>query len=301
MCDVWPNFFIVGAGKAGTTSLHSYLGQHPQVFMSPIKEPHFFEAGWEKIGKAGHFVPTRITGEREYLQLFKEAGEAKAIGEASPSYLFDEEAPFLIKKKVPEAKIIISLRDPIDRAYSQYLHFVRAGAETKPFYDALFDELGDLYVQPGRYSDQVRRYLEVFGREQVLVLMFEDLKRNPIELLSRVADFLGIDRELVKRIPVDTAYNPYRAPKNRFARLILSNTLWLRYPLKDPLKTEIMKRFPVIRRVKKFIYRTFLWKEATKPPIDRRAVEYLKRIYEEEVVELEELLGLPLPDLRKVW
>ena len=165
MCDVWPNFFIVGAAKAGTTSLHRYLEQHPQVFMSSVKEPRFFEAGWEKIGKARFLIPARIAGEREYLQLFKEAGESKAIGEASPSYLYDEEAPYLIKEKIPKAKIIISLRDPIDRAYSQYLHFVRAGIETKPFCDALFNELGDYYVQPGQYSDQVRRYLEVFGRD----------------------------------------------------------------------------------------------------------------------------------------
>jgi hypothetical protein len=94
---------------------------------------------------------------------------------------------------------------------------------------------------------------------------------------------------------------PYKAPKNRFARLILTNTPWLRYLLKDPLKTTIMRTLPVIRIVKKCIYRTFLWKKTTKPPIDRKAIEYLKTIYEKEIVELEELLGLPLPDLRKVW
>ncbi len=156
-------------------------------------------------------------------------------------------------------------------------------------------------MRPGQYADQVRRYLEVFGRDHVLVVMFEDLKRNPAELLCRVADFLGVDREFVKRIPVDTAYNPYRAPKNRFARLILNSTPWLRYSIKDPWKTAIMRSLPVVRRVKRFIYRTFLWKETTKPPMDRRAVEYLKTIYGQEIAELEELLSLPLPDLRKVW
>jgi hypothetical protein len=269
--------------------------------MSPIKEPHFFAAGYEKVGRAGFLVPARIAREREYIQLFEEAGEAKAIGEASPSYLYDEGAPYLIKERIPKAKIIISLRDPIERAHSLYLHLVRAGVETRPFYDALFGELGELYVRPGQYADQVRRYLEVFGRDHVLVVMFEDLKQNPVELLCGVADFLGVDRELAKCISVDTAYNPYRAPKNRFARFILNVTPWLRYSIKDPLKTAIMRSLPVVRRVKRFIYRTFLWKETTKPAIDRVAVEYLKTIYEKEVAGLEELLGRPLPDLRKVW
>jgi hypothetical protein len=301
MCDVWPNFFIVGAAKAGTTSLHRYLEQHPQVLMSSVKEPRFFEAGYEKVISGGKTekrrwtMPMPITEERKYLQLFKGAGEAKAIGETSPSYLWDEEAPYLIKEKVPEAKIIISLRDPIERAYSQYLHHVRMGIEIQPFYEALFDELNFYYVEPGRYSGQVKRYLEVFEKDQVLVIMYEDLKRNPVELLRRVADFLGVDREPVKHISMDTTYNPYRAPKNRLVQLILSKTIWLRFVWRHTIK----RITPL--GLRSYINRTFFYKRATKPPIDRKAVEYLKTIYEEEIVELEELLGLPLPDLRKAW
>src|SRR3954469_19217742 len=113
----WPNLFIVGAAKAGTTSLWTALGELPEVFMSPLKEPHFFSGVTPRREWASHF-PT-VTTEAEYHQLFKGAGDARYLGDASTSYLWaGSRAAEAIRRHNPEARIIAMLRDPVDRAYS---------------------------------------------------------------------------------------------------------------------------------------------------------------------------------------
>ncbi len=289
MCNVWPNFFVVGAAKAGTTSLYEYLKQHPQIFMCPVKEPRFF-ARTTNLERYINIPP--ITLEQEYLELFRTAGKAKAIGEASPNYLCDREAPYRIKEKVPAVRNIILLRDPIERAYSQYLHFVRLGIETKSFYDALFGEYRENYIELGRYYNQVKRYLEIFGADQVLLLLFEALRQNPLEIVGQVADFLKVDRESVQYISVDTVYNPYMTPRNFVFRYLLSSTISVRYHF-------FRKIIP--RQTRNYVYNRFFVKNAIKPPLDPKAVEFLKTIYEKEILDLEKLLYFPLPELRQGW
>lgn len=289
MSAIWPNFFIVGAAKAGTKSLYRYLAQHPQVFMSPIKEPRFFSRPRE-VEKFTNAAP--ISTQPAYLQLFEHADAALAIGEASPNYLWDSESPYRIRDKVPAAKIIISLRDPIERAYSQYLHFVRLGVEPAPFYEALAGPCRENYIGPSQYFDQVSRYFEVFGRGQILILMFEDLKREPLQLLDRVAVFLGVDSESTRNITVDTVYNPYVAPRGRLFQLLLNYTVQFRYHI---------LRHVVPKSIRTNIYEAVFVKQAKKPPLDDRAKAHLKSIFADEIIELEKLLGIPLPDLRKGW
>lgn len=289
--EIWPNFFIVGAAKAGTTSLYEYLKQHPQVYMCPIKEPRFFTQMRYSIELEKYINSERITDETAYLRLFRDSENAKARGEASPDYLMDQATPYCIKEKVPTAKIIILLRDPIERAYSHYLHFVRAGVETAPFYEALFAKYAHSYIELGNYYEQVKRYLEVFGPDQVLVLLFEDLKRNPSEFVGRALNFLEVEPELGSAIAIDKQHNPYLAPKNSLAQHILGRTLWLRYALRGIIP----------KGVRSFIYHELLLKKATKPAIDPKAVEFLKTKYQAEITELEKLLGMSLPDLRRTW
>ncbi len=290
MSAIWPNFFIGGVTKSGTTSLYEYLRQHPQVFMSAVKAPCFFSRMAQK------HVHQRITQEQEYLKLFRGAESAKAIGEASADYLWDETAPYRIREKIPNAKNILILRDPIDRAYSHYLHKVRFGVEgCSSFYDALFGEHGHYYVAMGLYFSQVKRYFGVFGRDQVLVLMFEDLKRKPIDLLNNIADFLGIDREPFRHILVDVVHNPYMTPKNRLVHQIFKRTVFIRCIVNWMLRNRALRDFYLK------VFRPSLFKYATKPPMDQKAVKFLQMVYERDVADLEQLLGRPLPDLRKVW
>ena len=130
---MWPNFFIVGAPRSGTTSLYEYLKEVPEVFMSPVKEPNFFNLSVEN----DLFLSKPIREKKKYLDLFKNVKDEKAIGEASPTYLWDPKTPKLIHEIIPDAKIIISLRDPVERTFSHYLMYFRNGIMKDSFYNEL--------------------------------------------------------------------------------------------------------------------------------------------------------------------
>src|SRR5690242_16429130 len=127
-----PNFFIVGAARAGTTSLHGYLSQHPEIFLTERKDSHFFTAHhFPGTGPGDETVNRRVIhDEEQYLQLFASARGKKAIGEASPFYLCLPEAAERIARAVPEAKILMILREPVARTYSAYTLLARDGRET---------------------------------------------------------------------------------------------------------------------------------------------------------------------------
>ena len=130
MVEKKPNFIVIGAMKAATTSLYTYLKQHPEIFMTKVKEPMFFnnfqqENNYKILGKKRKKLNTL----EEYLAMFKDVKNEKAIGEASPAYIYNQKAPQLIKEHLPNVKIIAILRHPTDRAYSNYLHAKRADRE----------------------------------------------------------------------------------------------------------------------------------------------------------------------------
>src|ERR687883_42510 len=138
-----PNFFVVGAQKAGTTSLYYYLKQHPEVYMSPVKEPHFFEGMQSEFYRPGRKVmPVTCLG--DYQALFQGVSNEKAIGEASASCLYSPKAPALLKGAIPNAKLIAVLRNPVDRAYSNFLHCIRVNREPLPSF------AGALQAEEGR-------------------------------------------------------------------------------------------------------------------------------------------------------
>lgn len=187
----WPNLFIVGTAKSGTTSLSRYLGEHPEIFMTHFKEPHFF---------SGH-RPSRapfVHDEGDYLRLFADA-RTRLRGEASPSYLWAEPAAARIKRVSPEAKILISLRDPVERSHSYYWHRVRRGLECRSFAAAVSDEFerGWPKERPSlgwhmKCAHDVRRFFELFGAN-VRVILFEELIRDVRRELEGVFAFLAVD------------------------------------------------------------------------------------------------------------
>lgn len=276
---IWPNFFIVGVGKAGTTSLYEWLKQHPQIYMCPIKEPHYFAKG---------LVPKAVRDERMYLKLFDKARGYKAIGEASTSYFrWGEVVAERIKEKVPKAKIIIILRDPVERAYSDWLMHYRRADENKPFYDALvLSSFRDKYIQV--YTPIVKRYLEEFPGK-VLILMFEDLKQKPRIVLRKIAQFLQVDEEPMEKVNLVLA-NPGGAPRAEWARHLLT------FRKKIPLQS-----LPFPKALREHLFNLLAGPSGPKPPIDPRAIEFLRPIFEADLRELEKLLGRPLPELRRVW
>jgi hypothetical protein len=217
-----PNFFIVGAPKAGSTSLYNFLDQHPQVFMSPIKEPCYFasEVRTENFDDRYQRYPARqradlktylqnpvrekrfgciVSDWEDYLSLFDGAANHQAVGEASVCYLYSPTAARNIAQRIPDARIIIVLRDPAERAYSQYLHCVANGYVRRPFREHIEaslaskeEKFGPLYpfLECGMYYEQVNRYLAHFPRENILVCFYQD---GHAGILAGVFRFLKLE------------------------------------------------------------------------------------------------------------
>lgn len=195
-----PDFLVIGAQKAGTTALYAYLRWHPQITGPSWKEVSFFDRHWWR-------------GEPWYRGQFPLRSGGKLVGEASPSYLFHPLAPERARAVVPEAKLVALLRDPVDRAYSQYQHEVSLGREPLSFEDALAAEAertrGEVerlvadpkafstawwdhtYASRGRYAEQLERWLIAFPREQLLIVTTEELGERPAETYASILAFLG--------------------------------------------------------------------------------------------------------------
>ncbi|MDH3324682.1 MAG: sulfotransferase, partial [Candidatus Peregrinibacteria bacterium] len=178
-----PNFFIAGAPKSGTTTLYRYLDEHRDVFMSPIKEPNFFS--YDQIVEQNLYYPDKGVGSRDaYENLFKKVTKEKAIGEASVSYFFYDQVPSKIRSSIPDAKIILILRNPTARSFSHYLMDFRLGYVDTLFEDIVYKQIDcpllDLYYQQfvelGFYYEHVKKYFDVFGEANVKVILNEDLK-----------------------------------------------------------------------------------------------------------------------------
>lgn len=203
MKTIGPNVFIVGAAKAGTSALANFLGQHPQIFVSQVKEPYFFISNPE-------------ISVDEYFRLFSGAAEYQLRVEATTGYLFDHESPFLIKQYCPDAKIIIVLRRPEDMAFSLWRYMCTNGNETEMFMKAISDRAhrqtqtfiascagrpeNYLYLDRVEYSDQVERYLALFGRRNVKVVIYERFRRDQVNVVQDIYNFLGVDAVFVPEI-----------------------------------------------------------------------------------------------------
>ena len=181
-----PNFLIIGAAKAGTTSLYEHFRAHPEIFMPRLKEARFFcHDGRDNRVK----FPVQTL--EEYAALFEEAGDEKAIGEATPHYLTFPEAAGRIRALLPEAKLIASLRNPVDRSYSIYQMnqrnlAVNAGV---PYARAMET---DRNLQES-YSAHLERFFALFPREQIRIILLEDLEAKPRATLAGLFEFLGVD------------------------------------------------------------------------------------------------------------
>jgi hypothetical protein len=225
MSCVLPNFLLVGAAKAGTTSLYHYLNQHPQISMCALKEPKFFNAQVMKLplrGPRDHIVVSRmIRTLADYERLFEAAGNARAVGEASPDYLFyaAQVAP-LIRETLGDPRIVIVLRNPVARAHSAWRHLRRDQREPLGFEAALDEENHRrlmnwefiwFYKACGLYSGQVRHFLDNFSR--VHVALFDDMLAEPHRFMRELYAFLGVDTSFVPDVSVASNESAVRVSK----------------------------------------------------------------------------------------
>ena len=201
-----PNFMIIGAMKAATTSLYTYLIQHPDIFMTSIKEPKFFN----NLSKDPLLNPegkrfNKITTFDQYYSLFSKVNGETAIGEASPSYLFDKNCAKLICKSLPKVKLIVILRQPAERAYSNFLHSRRSGKENNTSFEMALQEINNnpkkhCYIEKGFYTEQLTRYFDLFPHQNIKILLFEDVIKKPVEASKEVFKFLNVDEDFVPEI-----------------------------------------------------------------------------------------------------
>ena len=282
-----PNFFIVGGSKCGTTNISHYLNEHPDVFISKLNEPYYFS----RFDILKDFVrESMVTNFEKYLDLFKDAENHKAVGEASSVYLSAPNAASEIKKAFPNSKIIISIRNPIERAHSSYFsyQFMHHKKET-------FSEMIELHekqikkneffiyniLEPGFYTKHIKRFQEIFEPEKIKIIIFEDYIKNTNESINSIFSFLGIDK---KNDLVEQSKGAYRVPKNNFSGKLLKNSTFRK------LTTKLV---PTVSRQK--IGDRFLLKQTKKPEMLETERTRLKEVYKDEFTRLQKLLNIKLP------
>jgi len=300
-----PNFLIIGAQKSGTTALYHYLKQHPEVYMSPLKEPGFFAFEGQQPaftnlkGELSKTSRTSITSLADYQALFQGRRGEKAAGEASIVYLFVPATAACIKQYLPEVRLIAMLRNPIDRAYSAFTHALRDNLETvRDFERALELEESRIrnnceflfrYTSMGFYYAQLKRYFDVFDRDQIRVYLYDDLRTDLPGTLHDIFRFLGVDARFTP--DMSALHNASGVPKNRLLHRATNVLL---------LKSDRARRLPEPFKVvlsSPFVSRTATKVRAgnlTKPPFPGQAREALGAVFREDILRLQDLLARDL-------
>ena len=210
-----PDFLVIGAPKAGTTALHAALARHPGLYMSPVKEPKFFLSDGPPPTKGGPgdalTYREHIWRRPDYEALFDPAPAGTLRGESTPLYLYDRAAMRRIRAALPDARLIVIVRDPVERAHSNWTHlwsaglepvgnFVRACGEEERRIEAGWASFWH-YAGLGRYGEQLEYLFTLFPREQVLVLRYRRLVDEPEQTLDQIFAFLGVEQGVVAEIP----------------------------------------------------------------------------------------------------
>jgi Sulfotransferase family len=291
-----PNFLVIGAAKSGTTSLHYYLKQHPDVYLPIKKELHYF--AYENMkratgGPGDRNIISHICQSRQAYEVFyTEARAQTAIGEVSPSYLYFSDVGKRMLEELKKPKIIAVLRNPIERAFSQYMHLVRDNRESLGFYDALLAEKGRIangwgalwrYAESSLYSQRLKTYLDLFGDQHVKIFLYDDLSKTPELVMQELFAFIGVDPSY--QIDVDRVYNRSGKPKSRFVADLLAKpnsvkslaARWVPESLREPLKLRLQNL-----------------NTGSKGRIDDRSRAYLKEFFAQDIGEVQRMLDRPL-------
>jgi hypothetical protein len=291
-----PNFVVIGAGRSGTTSLHQYLGQHPDIYVSPRKSPNYFVAqdpqpDWESAtlqAMAKQWVSTREAYEAQFQGVTNE----RAIGDVSPVYLQSIYTARRIKETLPPStKIVAILRNPVERAYAHFLGRRRDGLESSDNFNAIVDRelAGPLntdiafgsYSGCGRYHHYLKPFYEHFSADNVRVFLFDQLQKDSAGLLRELFGFLDVDPDY----EVDTAfsYNQTGIITNSMLR-----SLWTR---SVGMRTRIRPYLPAFIR---HTSRSMLAQQVSKPLLDADARQKISLALREDTQELQQLINMDL-------
>ena len=287
-----PNFLIAGAPKSGTTSLFYYLRQHPDIYLPVRKELHYFS--YEYLEKSSNgpgdkqILLSLCSTRAEYESHYADVGDERMIGEVSPSYLYYSAVRERIQIELGKIKIIIILRNPIEKAHSQYMHMVRDNRETLSFYDALMteqerinSEWSDIwrYAESSLYSKRIKEYISLFGAGNIKIILFDDFTSRTDEIMRDLFEFLNVDPEFV--CETEKTYNRTGVSKSK----IVSEFFGKSNLIKTIAKKIIPERIRLPIRLAILDINT-----GKKPLIDPESQKYLRDYFGDDVEELEGLL-----------
>ena len=282
-----PNFFIVGGSKCGTTNISYYLNEHDHVFIPEHMEPYYYA----RFDVSKDFKrSSMITDEKNYLKLFKNANHQKAIGESSPVYLQCPHAPIEIKKDNPDAKIIISIRNPIDKAHSSYFSYKFMNNDLRTFNEKidLFEKQCTSneffifnFIEDGLFSKHIKMFQTYFPPEQIKIIFFEKYIKNTPEHIKSILKFLEVDTNMSFD---PKPKNSFRVPRNQIADLLLKNQKFRKFST---------KLIPTVYRNR--VGEQFFVKQSEKPPMNQEDRLRLKEIFQSEFDSLSDLLEMKPP------
>ena len=286
-----PNFFCLGAAKSGTTTLYDILRQHPEIYIPNFKEPHFFD------------IPENFeNGLDWYARNYYKKANKKIIADFTPSYLFDENAPKRIFESLgKDMKFLVIFRNPVDRAYSHYLHSKRDNHEIEIFEEALelevsrlkkykdqFDYLSYLrhsYLQQGLYAEMIDRYLQYFSLDNFLFIHFEDEFLQDRDLTIRnILDFLKVDNSIL--LNTDIRSNPSSKEKSRVLKKIIKKRGWWRKVIKF-MVPSIQLRQIIRNRIQRINSTEFKYQQLNKEVKS----DILEKYFREDISNLERIIN----------
>ena len=301
-----PTFLIVGAMRAGTTSLYQALRAHPDAYMSAVKETNFFafengrpDLPLDDIG-VSTLARNSITSAASYLDLFTDAVGSKAIGEASPSYFFSPGAATRIRRSLPNARIVLLLRDPVDRAYSAYLRRAAVDAEPAAFLEAAENEhhgfqQGERFphyplLEGSTYARHLGRFQECFPKHQLWVRVFEEFWAKPDQGLAELHEFLGLEGESSSISHLNRSGIP-RSPQ--FDRFLRGGTR-----VKGALKTRLPASVAAALVHLKQRIENWSMQEPSRLPAEIRS-HLIRGYFSEDIAQVEQMLGRDLTSWRQ--
>ena len=282
------NFFMVGGEKCGTTWFYFRLDKHPEVFLPSAKEIGYFNS------LSSNHVVNRSYEEQSdetYLKNFDGFNREKICGEIMPMYLCDKDAPRRIHQFAPNSKILISLRNPVDRAYSHYWMAMGKEMEHRSFQEVFESEDARMILR-GLYGQQVKQYHELFGKENVHVIFYEEFFKDPQANLNPVCNFLGIDYGWFEKNPVD---NERENAANEIRNLPIYNfgmavSRTLRKSSLGVAAIDMLKASGVKKK-----YKDWIWKTRTYEPLSDDLRSRVNNYYAEDWALLEDEIGRKLP------
>jgi len=292
-----PDFLIVGAAKSGTTSLYFYLKEHPQIFMPENKEPWFFSFMDNPTQfKSPDSLGGMISNIQTYISLFEDADDDQIIGEASPSYLYTYETSINNIKKVygkryKDLKIIILLRNPVDRAFSQYQHFKKSMREPLSFKKAIEPKTISQrlnnnwsffydYIGVGMYYEQVKSYLENF--DNVKVILFDEFKNDTSRVVKELLRFLGVDTDLLPQ-NIGKRYNVSRVLRKDFLTPLYRFLFFSNNKVKKNLANLLPAKNKIIDAVHKLLLK--------RKKLKKKEKKEIMEIFDEDFKRLKELIN----------